>query len=70
MDNNYNSNDEYQNTNQQTLKKEQLADEIAEAIFKENADDVDNRSENIDGAIKSNMSESNKTMCRICFSDE
>ena len=63
-----NFNDEY-DINQQTQKKEVLADEIAEAIFKDNQDDVDNQSENIDG-MKSNMSESNKTMCRICFSDE
>lgn len=38
-------------------------------MFKQDVDELDNHSEGPDG-INSNMSESNKTMCRICFSDE
>ena len=58
-------NDDYQ-SNQRTAKKEQIGDEIAEAMFKPNDDGCDLISEN---PPQSQISESQATMCRICFSD-
>lgn len=59
--------DEY-DADQLTHQKQQLADEIAEAMFKHSNEDGEKISEH--PAPKSNVSESANTMCRICFSDE
>lgn len=58
-------NDDYQ-SNQRTAKKEQIGDEIAEAMFKPNDDGCDLISENPPHSV----TESQAPMCRICFSDE